>query len=89
MQYSILPKQEYFGLYQKLRYNSLSNTVFVYPLFTQAAYDHNGFYDYYVVIAIKNVSPFQSSIQLEELEQHQAWLAHQSWFFLVIHTSQT
>lgn len=47
MQYNIIPKEEYFGLYQKLRYNSSSSTVFVYPVFTQAAYDHNGFYDYY------------------------------------------
>ena len=47
IQYSILPKSEYFGLYQQLRYNSSSNMVFVYPLFTQSAYDHNGFYDYY------------------------------------------
>ncbi|HVZ62055.1 MAG TPA: hypothetical protein VG896_00030 [Candidatus Nitrosotalea sp.] len=47
IEYSIIPKDEYFGLYQKLRYNSSMNTVFVYPIFTQAAYDHNGFYDYY------------------------------------------
>ena len=45
--YSILPKKEYFDLYQKVRYNPASNTVFVYPIFTQAAYDHNGFYDFY------------------------------------------
>ncbi len=46
-QFSILPNQEYFDLYQKVRYNSSSNSVFVYPIFTQAAYDHNGFYDFY------------------------------------------
>ncbi len=34
-------------LYHELGYGNNKNTAFIYPLFTQAAYDQNGFYDYY------------------------------------------
>jgi hypothetical protein len=35
------------NLYNTLGYGHNSDNVFIYPIFTQAAYDKNGFYDYY------------------------------------------
>jgi len=40
-------KPESVELYHKLGYGNNIDSVFIYPIFTQAAYDQNGFYDYY------------------------------------------
>jgi hypothetical protein len=41
-------KPELMSLYQQIGFSNKSqSTVFVYPIFTQAAYGQNGFYDYY------------------------------------------
>lgn len=40
-------KPELIKLYQELGYGNNADKVFIYPIFTQAAYDQNGFYDYY------------------------------------------
>jgi hypothetical protein len=44
----ISPNPKNYKIYEKIGlFNTSQNIVFVYPIFTQAAYDHNGFYDYY------------------------------------------
>lgn len=44
----ISPEPKYTELYHKIGlYNSSKKIVFVYPIFTQTAYEKNGFYDYY------------------------------------------
>jgi len=44
----ISPQPAYSEVYKKIGlFNTSENIVFVYPIFTQAAYDENGFYDYY------------------------------------------
>lgn len=42
------PRPELGNLYKQVgNFNESKKTVFIYPIFTQAAYDQNGFYDYY------------------------------------------
>ena len=43
---SLKPELDYYYKQYGL-YATSNDTVFIYPSFTQAAYDHNGFYDYY------------------------------------------
>ena len=46
--YNMKLKPELTSLYQQIGFSNKSqNVVFVYPVFTQAAYSQNGFYDYY------------------------------------------
>jgi hypothetical protein len=46
--FNIMPKPDLSSLYQQIGFSNKSkNIVFVYPIFTQAAYSDNGFYDYY------------------------------------------
>ena len=46
--FSMELKPELMNLYQQIGFSDKSqNTVFIYPVFTQAAYGQNGFYDYY------------------------------------------
>ena len=40
-------KPELVELYHKLGYGNNKDNVFIYPVFTQAAYNQSGFYDYY------------------------------------------
>src|SRR5438552_3105037 len=40
-------KPELVELYHKLGYGNNKDNVFIYPVFTQAAYTQSGFYDYY------------------------------------------
>jgi len=44
----IFPNPALYDVYRQIGlFNTTKNIVFVYPIFTQAAYDDNGFYDYY------------------------------------------
>jgi hypothetical protein len=40
-------KPEFIELYHKLGYGTNIDNAFIYPIFTQAAYNQSGFYDYY------------------------------------------
>lgn len=46
--FNVIPKSDLSNLYQQIGFSNKSeDAVFVYPIFTQAAYSYNGFYDYY------------------------------------------
>jgi hypothetical protein len=70
-------KPELVDVYQSIGlFNKPRDTVFVYPSFTQAAYGHNGFYDYYnkrcdtsclTVLIPTRVNGFQSSSIAEHM----------------------
>src|SRR2546428_7666844 len=45
--FTMSQKPELIELYHKLGYGNNIDNVFIYPIFTQAAYNQRGFYDYY------------------------------------------
>lgn len=47
LSYNVLLNPQRGLLYQEIEKNNPSDSVFIYPLFTKAAYSKNGFYDFY------------------------------------------
>ena len=45
--FTLTQKPNLMDLYHKLGYGNNADNVFIYPVLTQAAYNQNGFYDYY------------------------------------------